>query len=104
MIDKIDEGFDMVYGSRFADISEYKTNVIRLIGNKFYTKLVNRLGKISITDVTSGYRALRADKIKSVYYNAETNSALELALRAATNGLQITEIPTQAEMRIHGHS
>jgi len=104
MIDKIEQGFDMVYGSRFAEFSEYKTNAIRFAGNKFYTNLVNKLGRISITDVTSGYRALRADKIKSIYYNSETNFAIELALRAAKNGLKITEISTKAEMRMHGKS
>lgn len=104
MIDKINEGFDMVSGSRFAEGSTYESNTIRLVGNKFYTNLVNKLGKISITDVTSGYRALRADKMKSVYYNAETNFAIELVLRAAKNGLKITEIPTKAEIRIHGQS
>ncbi|MHA7646494.1 DUF2304 family protein [Nitrosopumilus sp. S4] len=104
LVKKIDEGFDMVYGSRFSDTSKYKTNSVRLVGNKFYTNLVNRIGGISITDVTSGFRALRTDKIKSVYYIAETNFAIELALRAAKNKLQITEIPIKAEMRIHGKS
>jgi len=104
LVEKIDEGYDMVYGSRFAKQSEYDTNTIRLVGNKFYTNLVNKLGKITISDVTSGYRALRMEKIQSIYYNSETNFAIELALRGAKNGLKITEIPTRALGRIHGES
>ena len=104
LVEKIDEGYDMVYGSRFAKQSEYDTNTVRLVGNKFYTNLVNRLGKIKISDVTSGYRAIKMEKLQSIYYNSETNFAIELALRGAKNGLKITEIPTRALGRIHGKS
>jgi len=104
MIEKIKEGADMVYASRFSKESAYKTNTVRLAGNKFYTKLVNRLTKISITDVTSGYRATRFSKIKSIYFVSETNFAIEIGLRAGKNNLKVTEIPTRAETREYGQS
>jgi len=105
LIEKIEnENLDLVYTSRFSKQSSYKTNFIRSSGNKFYTKLVNRLGHISISDVTSGYRALRAEKINSVYFCSESNFSIELALRAAKNKLRISEIPIESEERKIGRS
>ena len=104
LVKKLEEGYDLVYGTRFGKLSDYQTNTIRLVGNKFYTNLVNKIGKLSITDVTSGYRAIRTEKINSIYYYAETNFAIELALRAAKNKLKITEIPTKTMKRVHGQS
>jgi len=105
IISKIkDSDVDLVYASRFAKESDYKTNVVRSVGNRFYTRLVNRLGKISLTDVTSGYRGMRFDKLDSIFFRSESNFAIELALRAGRAGLKITEIPTIAETREFGMS
>ena len=105
MVSKIKDGkADLVYASRFAKESNYKTTPVRTVGNKFYTKLVNRIAKISISDVTSGYRAMRFDKLKSVFFVAETNFAIELAIRAGRSGMKVTEIPTLAESREFGTS
>jgi len=105
IISKIkDSDVDLVYASRFAKESEYKTNVVRSVGNRSYTRLVNRLGKISLTDVTSGYRGMRFDKLDSIFFRAESNFAIELALRAGRAGLKIIEIPTIAETREFGAS
>ena len=38
------------------------------------------------------------------FYNAETNFSIELALRAAKSKMKITEIPTNANERVHGQS
>jgi len=105
IISKIkDSDVDLVYASRFAKESEYKTNLVRSVGNRYYTRLVNRLGKISLTDVTSGYRGMRFDKLDSIFFRSESNFAIELALRAGRAGLKITEIPTIAETREFGMS
>ena len=98
------KNYDLIYASRFNSQSNYSTNSIRLIGNKFYTSLVNKLGKITITDVTSGYRAIKFDKISSIFFLSETNFAIEMALRAGRNNLKINEIPTIASKREHGVS
>jgi len=95
---------DLVYGSRFAQESDYKTTMARSIGNKFYTSLVNHLGKISITDVNTGYRGIKTDKLESIYFISENNFAIELAIRGGRNRLKITEIATKSSQRTSGHS
>jgi len=105
IISKIkDSDVDLVYASRFAKESAYKTNLVRSVGNRSYTRLVNCLGKISLTDVTSGYRGMRFDKLDSIFFRSESNFAIELALRAGRAGLKITEIPTITETREFGAS
>ena len=104
IINKINDGNDLVYASRFASASEYKTNTIRLIGNKFYSKMVSKSAGIDLSDITTGYRGIRFERIKDVFFISETNFAIELALRAAKKGLKIIDIPTKAAARSHGQS
>lgn len=99
-----DEGMDMVYGSRFCKDMKYKTTMIRLVGNKFYTKLINRITGLSLTDINTGYRAVSFKKLDLIFFFSETNFAIELAIRAAKNGLNITEIPTLSIARVYGQS
>jgi len=98
------DNFDLVYCSRFTKSSEYQTNVVRLMGNKFYTRLVNNLGKISLTDVTTGYRGIKYQKIPKIFFKAETNFSIELALRAGRSGLKIKDIPAETMQRESGQS
>lgn len=98
------ENADLVIASRFANESDYKTTTVRLAGNRFYTRLINQIAKISITDVTSGYRGIKFDKLNSIYFIAETNFAIESTIRAGKNGLKIIEIPVISKSRKYGKS
>lgn len=104
MISVLDKGAELVYGSRFSKEANYKTTKIRSVGNKFYTFLVNKIAKMSITDVNTGYRGVRVEVIKSIYFISETNFAIELAIRAGKKRLKISEIPIQSQERKQGHS
>jgi len=101
---KINEGADLVYASRFTQKNSYQTSKIRLVGNKFYNNLVNKIGNLSLSDVTSGYRGIRFEKLESILFISETNFAIELALRASKNHLKIVEIPTIMTTRNFGQS
>lgn len=104
ILDKLKNGADMVYCSRFYNKNNYQTSTVRLAGNKFYNKLVNKLGHLSLTDVTSGYRGIRHEKLTDIFFISETNFAIELALRAARNKLNIVEIPVEMSSRQYGQS
>lgn len=105
IISKIqDENYDLVYASRFLQQTDYEQSVTRKIGNKFYTNLVNKMTKLQLTDVTSGYRGVRFEKLNSILFLSESNFAIELALRAAKNNLKVVEIPTKTSIREHGKS
>jgi hypothetical protein len=95
---------DLVYGSRFADETNYDSSTVKFVGNKFYTNLLKKITKIPFTDVTSGYRGIKSEKINSIYFVSEGNFAIELAIRAARSGLKIVEISTNAKIRKEGRS
>jgi len=98
------ENADLVIASRFARESNYKTTIVRSVGNRFYTRLVNWIAKISLTDVTSGYRGIKFEKLSSIFFIAETNFAIELGIRAGKSGLKIIEIPVISKSRERGES
>jgi len=103
IISKIqDENYDLVYASRFLRTTDYEQSVTRKIGNKFYTNLVNRMTKLQLTDVTSGFRGVKFEKLNSILFASESNFAIELALRAAKNDLKVVEIPTEVTTREFG--
>lgn len=104
IFDEIKNGADIVYCSRFYDKNNYQTSKVRLVGNKFYNQLVNKLGNLDLTDVTSGYRGVRYEKLSDIFFVSETNFAIELCLRAAKNKLKIVEIPVDMSSRLHGQS
>jgi glycosyltransferase involved in cell wall biosynthesis len=58
---KIDEGFDMVVGARS---SESQASVARNIANTIYNKLATYMVSQKVDDLTSGFRAVRAEKFK----------------------------------------
>ena len=98
------EEADLVYCSRFSKNSKYKTTPIRNIGNKFYSKLISFLISSELTDVTSGYRGLKGEKTNNILFIAESNFAIELAIRAGKAKLKILEIPSEAKSREQGQS
>jgi glycosyltransferase involved in cell wall biosynthesis len=59
LLEKLDEGYDMVVGARgFGD----QAGVGRGIANTFYNWLASKMTGHRIEDLTSGFRAARADK------------------------------------------
>lgn len=61
LLDKLDEGYDMVVGAR--DRSG-QANLHRGLANAFYNRLASWMTGHRIADLTSGFRAVRADKFR----------------------------------------
>ena len=99
-IQKIQEGFDVVIGSRYVKgtISVIGWDFKRLLLSKFANYYVKKLTPLKyLTDITSGYRcykrhvltAINLDTIKSNGYAFQ----IEMAFRAHKTGFRICEIP-----------
>lgn len=65
LIDKLNEGYDMVVGARHPSTH---TSVVRRFGNAVYNRLASYMVQYKIEDLTSGYRAVRADKFRKFLY------------------------------------
>jgi len=61
LLDKLDEGYDMVVGARDGS---GQANFHRGAANTFYNWLASRMTGFAIKDLTSGFRAVRADKFR----------------------------------------
>jgi glycosyltransferase involved in cell wall biosynthesis len=61
LLSKLDEGFDMVVGAR--DWSG-QAGVGRGVANTFYNWLASKMTGFRVADLTSGFRAARADKFR----------------------------------------
>ena len=65
LLDKLDEGFDMVVGARQPSTHASKK---RLLGNTVFNKLASFMTGQKIEDLTSGFRAVRAKHFKKFLY------------------------------------
>jgi glycosyltransferase involved in cell wall biosynthesis len=61
LLARLDEGFDMVVGARDR---EGQADVGRGVANNFYNWLATRMTGHPVRDLTSGFRAARADKFR----------------------------------------
>ena len=65
LLEKLDQGYDMAVGARD---SGSHASIGRLVGNKLYNVLASRLSGRDITDLTSGFRLVRAKLFKKFLY------------------------------------
>lgn len=65
LLEKLEQGYDMAIGARNAGSH---ANVGRLFANGLYNTIATMLSGKKIPDLTSGFRAVRADKFREFLY------------------------------------
>lgn len=105
LLNKINEGCDLVIASRFLEKQGFQSTFARRMGITLYSKMIKFFTRVLITDTTSGFRAANRNVIKMFaesypvdYPEPETNAIL------AKKGYKITEIPVKMEARAGGIS
>ncbi len=105
----LDEGADLVIGSRYVpggSVPHWPLHrrALSRYGNR-YTSLALRTG---VKDATAGYRAYRADMLRTVRYDTTRavgyGFQIELAYRVSQAGGRIVEVPITFTDRVRGHS
>jgi len=104
LLDVAEEGHDMVIASRYLNDSYQDYSATRNAGIQFFTRLVNALGDIEITDVTSGFRVYRVSMLAQILHRSDKHWAIEQTLEAAKGGYRITEVSTKMPTREEGES
>lgn len=105
-IKKINEGADLVIGSRYLKGS-------KIVGWPFRRRLISKIAnlmarifsKTKVRDVTSGYRAFKKSMYKRLFiesYGYPFN--MEFACEASTRGFKVEEIPIKFIHRKEGKS
>jgi hypothetical protein len=101
------DGVDFVVGSRRLGAYEREAGAAgaaRNIGLTVYTLLVNLLSGSRMTDVSNGFRAIRADRLDVIPFTEDQFHNPELLLGAARAGLRIAEVPVTIRRRTAGES
>ncbi len=93
MLDTIQQGWDVVLGSRFLDGATQVTGLRRLI-LKTATKVLNRRGDTKLTDAHNGLRLVTRDVAATIQLSqAGMAHASELEQVLTQTGLRVTEYP-----------
>lgn len=91
LIRKIEEGYDLVLGSRFGGKIEHMPFMKRL-GNKAFAIVFRHLIKINLTDTTTGFRAFTRKIAEDIKYVNQFTYTQEQIIRASKQKFKITEI------------
>ena len=107
LLEKFDEGYEMVVASRFlpdskVDVGDDKLR-IRVFGNKLCTYLVNTCWGANVTDTTNGLRGITKSCYKKTKLDTFSNTEnFQLTIRCAKLKMKVAEIPTEELPRIGG--
>ena len=96
---KIDEGYDMVVGARDK---KSQASIFRGLANKFYNKLASYVTERKIEDLTSGFRAAKANKFREFLYLLPNGFSYPTTSTMAffRAGYAVTYLPIEAPKRI----
>ena len=94
---------DYVNGSRLLGYFE-KESTIRHLGVHFFSRLVTILTGQRVTDISSGYRAARADLLRDFVLEQDQFWTSEILIEALRNHARITEVPITILARAGGKS
>ena len=95
LLDKLDEGFDMAIGARD---SGSHAGVGRLAANGLYNVFASMISGHSIPDLTSGFRAVRADYFKRFLYLLPNGFSYPTTITMSflRSGFPVTFVPIKA--------
>lgn len=106
IIEKLSDGFDMVFGSRYmTGGSRGNLDALKAYLSSSGTKLAKILFKIPIHDITNAFRGFRKNTFEKIKLN-ESGFAIspEFAIKAHLIGFRLGEVPTVYTNRVEGAS
>ncbi len=98
LINKLNEGYDMAIGAR--DKSS-QANIGRSVANSFYNRLASYMANQTIMDLTSGFRAVNANKFREFIYLLPNGFSYPTTITMAffRAGYTVTYLPITAHKR-----
>jgi glycosyltransferase involved in cell wall biosynthesis len=95
LISKVEQGYDLVLGSRFKKGPSYLP-FLKEFGNKAFAKVLTKMINVPLTDTTTGYRAFTLDIAKEIKFINSFTYTQEQLIRASKQGFKIIEIPIES--------
>lgn len=105
MVEEINNGNDMVIGSRFVGKTKYKQTFMRMLGIRITSEIIKIFTNVKICDTTSGLRAVNRNIMEDFakeypYDYPEPCTTMQMLLK----GKQIKEIKVEMRQRTTGKS
>lgn len=99
LLEKIEEGYDLVIGARQKGS---QASIGRGIANALYNNLATYMTEQKVEDLTSGFRAVRADKFREFLYLLPNGFSYPTTSTMAffRAGYSVTYVPIHAAKRI----
>lgn len=105
LIYPLNNGTDIVAGSRFLGNGEHFTSRLNIIGNKFLNFIIMALTGKYITDSQTGFRAFKRAFLEKVYLDSNGfEIETEITVKSLRNGFKLEEVPISCERREYGKS
>jgi len=92
LIKKIQEGYDLVLGSRFLGKIE-SMPLIKKIGNRAFSRAVSTIIKRKITDCQTGFRVFTKELAESINIVSTHTYTQEQVIKAVKEKFKIIEVP-----------
>ncbi len=92
LITSIEDGYDLVLGSRFKGKIEHMPAIKRL-GNLAFSKVISSIVGLKITDAQTGFRAFTRTVAEEIYLRSTHTYTQEQIIRAVKQKFKIKEIP-----------
>ena len=102
LLERLEEGYDMVVGARSWSS---QAGLRRAAGNQLYNTIASWMTGRKIEDLTSGFRAVRADKFRKFLYLLPNGFSYPTTITMAffRSAYPVAYVPIQTEAR-KGHS
>lgn len=99
LLDKMDEGYDMVVGARNTASQAGKR---RLVGNKIYNWLASVITGHKIDDLTSGFRVAKANLFREFLHLLPNGFSYPTTITMAffRSGYSVAYVPIEAQKRV----
>lgn len=99
LLEKIEQGYDLVVGARQKGS---QASVGRGVANKLYNNLASYMSDHKVEDLTSGFRAVRAEKFRDFMYLLPNGFSYPTTSTMAffRAGYSVTYVPIHAAKRI----
>lgn len=106
IITKINEGFDMVFGSRYMPGGSRGTlDFVKAFLSSWGTQLARWLFNVPVHDITNAFRGFRREVFNSIKLDSAGFSiSPEFAIKAHLAGYKLGEVPTVYTNRVEGVS
>ena len=92
LVNEIENGNDLVLGSRFMGKIEYMP-LINKLGNVAFSKVVSQIVEMRISDAQTGFRAFTKEFAKNIDIRSDHTYTQEQIIRGVKNKFKIKEIP-----------